>query len=425
MLTLGTDRRSITPPSTEGLTMDGMPRRHPTLGVLDDLEINVFVLQDSGKTVVICMLDRLFVTHAEFAEYENALQGVIPGAELILCATHSHSSTPIPIGPPSTDAIARCASANKIIGEAFLSCLEAALATRVEVEVASARIPLLPAFGGNRRAKLGNGCCVSAFGAGPILSPGLKLAGFGGPDAEAIDVLAFRKIGSNHPMALITGYSSHIHFYEIPYFTGEAAGAARRALRKVLPEVHPMYAVSFPGDVAQQLAQPIPHDDEPSRIRWQQESAEAFGSSFAEAVRSGLETAEYSSTQSLNFVRHQEASGRNEEFLLVETLQIGPHAVCSISGEMFVDWERALREDLPCTSLLALGYNASWLGYVATPLAFEEGSYEVMRGPSDILDYPLPTTRAKSSTQTGSQIIKIAKNQLSELFTSSQPTKKP
>ncbi len=423
MLILGTARRSISPPSTEGLTMDGMPRQHPTLGILDDLEINLFLLQNAGKSVVICMLDRLFISQAEFTDYQKILQGMIPGAELILCATHSHSSTPTPFGPSSPEAIARCDAASDAIKEAFVASIESAVATRAEVEVASARIPFLPAHGRNRRAKLDNGFCVSAFGAGPVLPPGHKFAGFGGPDAEAIDLLAFRKTGSTHPMALITGYSSHIHFYEIPYFTGEAAGAARKAIRSALPTVHPLYALSFPGDVAQQLAQPIPWDDEASRIRWQKESSEAFGSSFAEAICSGLKQVEYSPTQELNFVRHQEASGRNDEFLLVETLQIGPHALCSVSGEMFVDWELALRKDLPCASLLALGYNASWLGYVASPLAFEEGSYEVMRGPSNILDYPTPTTRAKSSTLTGFRIIEIAKNQIDQLFASTPPKK--
>jgi len=84
MLILGTDRRSISPPSTEGLTMDGMPRRHPTLGILDDLEINLLLLQDSGKSVVICLLDWLFVRQAEFTAYQNILQDLIPGAELML-----------------------------------------------------------------------------------------------------------------------------------------------------------------------------------------------------------------------------------------------------------------------------------------------------------------------------------------------------
>ncbi len=421
MLILGTDRRSISPPSIEGLTMDGMPRRHSTLGILDELEINLFLLQDSGKSVAICVLDRLFVSQAEFTEYQNTLQELIPGAELILCATHSHSSSPIPFGEPSPGAISRCEAARMLVREAFVASVAAALSARTEVEVASARIPFFPAPGGNRRVKLDNGSCVSAFGAGPILPPGHKLAGYGGPDAEAIDVLAFRKPGGSHPVALITGYSSHIHFYEIPYFTGEAAGAARLAIRRALPGAHPLYTLSFPGDVAQQLYEPMPRDDEPSRIRWQQESAAAFGESFAGAISSELGNLEYAPTESLNFVRHEEASGRNDEFLLVETLKIGPHAVCSVSGEMFVEWERVLRKNLPCSSLLAMGYNASWLGYVATPLAFEEGSYEVMRGPSDVLDYPTPTTRAKSSTSTGSQIIEIAKNQIAHLFGSTIP----
>jgi hypothetical protein len=157
-------------------------------------------------------------------------------------------------------------------------------------------------------------------------------------------------------------------------------------------------------------------DDESARVQWQKDSALAYGQAFAEALLKGLPTLHYAPTGGLRFVRYEEPGPSNEEFILVETLRIGNHAICSVSGEFSLAFEALLRHQLPCASLLSLGYNRSWVGYVSSALAFEEGSYETHRGPSDFCPYPTPTTRAKSATTTGDHMIAIAKKQLTSLF---------
>lgn len=416
MLTLGTHRAYISPPDVTNLHPAGMSRLQPSPGFLDELEINLMVLRDGRRTAVICLSDELFITREEYEDFCGLLEERAPGACLIVCATHDHSATPVPHGKPTPEMHAAIRSAREKVRAGFISSLEAALGDLTEVEVAAARIPFPGTLSGNRRAKLGNGSAISAFGAGPLIPPGQKCAGRPGPDPAEIDLLAFRQPGHSHPKALLTGYSSHIHIYEIAYFNTEAAGAARNALRARFPGTHPFYSIGFAGDVAIQKVHPCAGDDEPFRIEWEKESLRAHGEAFAEAVARGLPSLKYAPAGGLDFLRHSEPGPSNEEFLLVETLRIGPHAVCSLSGEMSLAWEEELRAGLPCASLLSMAYNASWLGYVSPPLAFEEGSYETMRGPSDIFGYPTPTTRAKSATTTGARILALARRQLQTLF---------
>jgi len=51
-----------------------------------------------------------------------------------------------------------------------------------------------------------------------------------------------------------------------------------------------------------------------------------------------------------------------------------------LAGEIFIEFDADLRRDKPSDSLLVMTYNRSFLGYVATALVFDEGSYETMRG---------------------------------------------
>jgi hypothetical protein len=396
--------------------MDGMARRVPTRGALDPLEVNLAVLEQGDVTVVLAIMDQLFITGEDLAAFRAVVAKQIPDAKLMVFATHSHSASPVVSAPGTPEGIRNAEELRTRLFVAFEIALAEACATKVSVEVAAGRIPGPLGFARNRRVKLSNGSSVSAFAASPILPPGMRCVGLAAKDPTEIDVLAFREPGASVPKAVITSFASHIHFYEVPVFTAEAAGAARRALREELPGATTIYGLSFAGDIALQFAHPRPSDDDSDSIQWQASSGGRFGKAYAKAVVSGLQTLHFAATDVLAFCSREKEGSRNEEFLLVETLRIGSHALCSLPGEMFIEWEDSLRQDLPCESLITLCYNRSWLGYIASGLSFEEGSYEVMRGPSDILDYPSPTARAKSSTMTGHEVVDIARLQLEEMF---------
>jgi len=415
MLKLGTATAIITPTEWEQVTMNGMPRLIPNQGVLDDLQADVFVLQDGGNTVVICTLDQVFVTHDDQSNIEARLKLRLPGAHLIICSTHNHSSTAIPFGQKSEQAEANCAAAREIMYQGFSTALNQALQDMREVEVAARRIPLPMQLGLNRRGKLSNGGCTQAWGAGPLIPPGHKCVGKSGGDATWIDVLAFREPGATEPHALLSSYPSHIHLYEVPLFTGEVAGGARMSMRQRHPGIHLMYSIGIAGDVAQQFAHPIPVDDEPSRIAWQKEKTAAFGAAFSQVLSDSLQGLRYSSVDMIQYACHHEPGKRQEECLLVQSLRLGPHALCSLPGEMFIEWDGHLRRDMSCETLLPMTYNCSNLGYIPTQLGFEEGSYEAMRGPVEKM-VPEETAGQKGSPNTGEIIVEKARKQLASLF---------
>ena len=411
MLKLGTATASITPKAWEGITMDGMPRIEATRGVLDDLQADVFVLQDGRNTVVIATLDqvsiaRIYISERLYPTLRAIVDKRLPDAQLILCATHNHSSLTIPVDANNAQAVANCAAAREVIYEGFSSALELALQEMREVEVAARRIPLSMPLGQNRRAKLGNGSCTMAWGAGPLILPGQKCVGKTGGDAVSIDMIAFREPGAAEPMAILSSYASHVHFYEVPCFTGEAPGGARRAMRRLHPNIHLMYSLGFAGDNAMQFAQPIPKDDEESRIQWQTEKTAEFGEAFSKTLSDHLTQLHYAPVDSLHYISHYEQNGKWGPFLLVESLRVGSHAICSMPGELFIELEKELRDGMPCETLLPMTYNRTELGYVyiATPLAFEEGGYETMHGPKNV------------GTDTGDVILKKVREQLQNLF---------
>jgi hypothetical protein len=416
MLKLGTGSSIISPHSWEGVTMGGMPRNIPTRGVLEDLEAHVFVLQDGTNSVVICELDQLFITEELATQIGARTERRLPKARLILCATHDHSSEAIPFDAENGKAEKTCAAAREIIYEGFSRALDQALKDMREVEVAADRVPVPMALGVNRRAKLGNGTCTTAWDKGALLPPGQKLVGKSSEDARWIDLLAFREPGQAAPRALLSSYASHIHFYEVPYFTDEAAGASRRAMKKRHPHLHLMYAVGILGNIALGSAHPIPKNDEESRIAWYQEKSTAFGEAFADVLSRRLDGLKYAPVDVMRYETYREPGTEREQDLQIETLRLGSHAICVVPGEMFIEWDDELRRNQPCDSLLLMAFNRSFLGYVATPLGFEEGSYETMRGPVEIVGYLTPTERVKSGMNTGDFIVKKAREQVANLF---------
>jgi len=426
MLKLGKSRAVITPDLSNNTTLDGMGRLGPILGVQDDLHAELFLLQDGKQTVVLCALDQVFISEGHLAHLfpseglfptlNSKVSQRLPGAILILCSTHCHSATVIPKTANEETSAADCVAARNIIYEGVMAALEMALQDMREVEVAADRFPLVPALAGNRRTKLGNGTVIQGWGAGPLIPPGQKCVGKAGPDANWIDLIAFREPGTSRPLALISSYPSHIHFYEIPLVTGEAAGAAKNALHAANPDLQLMYCLGFGGDNAMEFAHPMPKDDEPSRIAWQKEKSVAFGEAFAQAVSARLPALHYSRVEEMQYVSDYKMWEAHGKHMLVECLRLGNYALCSLPGEMFLAYEETLRSDMPCEALLTIGYNRSDLGYVATSLGFEEGGYETIRGPSDIVDYHSPSARAKSDMDSGATVVQIANGQLQKLF---------
>jgi hypothetical protein len=416
MLRLGTGSAVISPKNWEEISMGGMRRLLPTRGVLEDLVAMVFVLQVKLETVVVCEIDQLFIRGEVAANIGEQLKRRLPHAHLILCATHVHSSEAIPFEKDSPEAERNCAAAREKIYQGFSQALDEALGDLREVEVGSTRIPVPMQLGLNRRGKLSNGTCIAAWDSGAMIPPGQKLVGKSSEDAKWIDLLAFREPGQAEPCALLSSYPSHVHFYEIPYFTDEAAGAARRAMKKRHPRLRLMYTLGCSGNIALGFAHPIPKDDEESRIAWFKDKSNAFGEAFARILHDSLGGLKYAPVEAMRYTSFRERGTERDQDLLVETLRLGPHAIVVMPGEMFIEFDADLRRGQPAASLLVMTYNRSFLGYIAPRLGFEEGSYETMRGPAKEVGYFSPNERVKSDMTTGDAIIARAREQLAALF---------
>jgi hypothetical protein len=416
VLKLGIGTAVISPKSWDKLTIDGMGRRIPIRGVLEDLGLQVFVLQEKDEIAVICVLDQLFITEAMATNITLRTKERLPQAHLILCARHVHSATAIAQGDGDNLAAESCAATLEIIYEGFSQALGLALQDLREVEVAAARIPVPVRLGLNRRAKLGNGTCITAWDNGALIPPGQKYVGPSSDDAKWIDLLAFREPGRAEPHALLSSYPSHVHFYEVPYFTDEAAGAARRAMKQQHPHLTLMYALGCCGNIALGFAHPIPGNDEETRIAWYKEKSKAYGEAFAGIVSDALGQLSYAPVNQMNYTSHRQPGTERDQDLQIETLRLGPHAICVIPGEIFIEFDADLRRGAPSESLLVMTYNRSFLGYVATALGFEEGSYETIRGTAKETGYLTPTERVKSDLDTGDAIVAKAREQLETLF---------
>lgn len=413
---LGAGTAVISPKSWDKLTMSGMGRQIPTRGVLGDLCLEVFVLQEKNETAVICVMDQLFITESVATNIGVRTKQRLPQAHLILCAAHVHSATAVAQDASDNLAAEGCAEALQVIYEGFSKALAQAQQNMREAEVAAGRIPVPIRLGLNRRAKLGNGTCITAWDNGALIPPGQKYFGKSSEDAKWIDVLAFREPGQAEPFAMLSSYPSHVHFYEVPYFADEAAGAARRAMKKRHPNLTLMYAVGCCGNIALGFAHPIPKNDEESRIAWYKEKSNAFGEAFAGILSDALGKMKYAPVNQMSYTFHREPGTERDQDLQIETLRLGPHAICAIPGEIFIEFDADLRRDKPSESLLIMTYNRSFLGYVATSLGFEEGSYETMRGTVKETGYLTPTERVKSDLNTGDSIVAKAREQLAALF---------
>ena len=365
MLQLGSAHKIISPSLPQFITMSGMGRLSPTRGVLDDTEVNAHVLYDGTQYVVICVLDLVFAQQSVYEEIKAGIQSQLPEAMLMMTCIHDHSATAQPYDKKDPAHIAESKAAHALmVAQSIAAILEAATQLE-EVEVASTRTQLPQALGTNRRAKLNNGTCVTAWGAGPIIPPGMAWSGFNGPDADWIDVLAFRKRGADKASAVITSYGSHIHFYEIPMITGEAGGYARAAMREIFPEAAVTYTTSYAGDVSLQFPHPMPAGDDDVLIEWQRSQSERFAGVFARSVAHALDNMTYAAVDAMDLREHvwtgDVEDPNSTARYVVQSLKLGESVLCTLPGEMFLDFDAMLRSGLD-THVVVMGYNNSWLG---------------------------------------------------------------
>ena len=418
-LRIGVAHRDISPPRPELLAPTGMGRIVPTRGVLDPLRVEAMAIRMGEELAFIITSDlRMFPMQwiVEVREAVGERTGCDP-RRVLFSAVHNHCSSPEP-ADDSPEAAEATDEANRKIVDALIDACVAAVEDVRPAEIASVTTTLTETVGENRRFVLGGGTAVNSWGAGPVIPPGVKAVGPAGPDSTRVDVLAAREIGASQPFAVLTSYATHPHLYELPYFSGEFPGAAKRCIEAALPGAVALHATHAGGNVDLHGIHPKP-DDEPGSVAWFRRSADLLGQRLADAALPAIAAATYSRPTTL---RHVYESTENlsvpgsRRLVIINGIALGDIGIVSIPGEMFIEFGIAIHAGSPPARTILIAYNGSRQGYVPPAIGFEQGSYEVMRGPSATVaeeDTRHVTIRARP--ETGDEIVASVLGVLSRL----------
>ncbi len=411
----GVARREISPPQPSLLKPTGMGRPHPTRGVLDPLYSEALALSVGEETALLITADLRTYQYPwllEVRERVSRQTGVDPARILFSC-THNHCSSPMP-ADDSPEAAAAEEEANRVILQGLVDSCCAAYDNRRPAEIAATTTHLAATIGENRRLRFSSGLCLNGWGAGGIVPPGQKIVGPAGPDSTRLDLCFIREPGVDHPFAVLTSYATHPHMYELPAFSGEFPGAAKRILGDRVPGAIILHATHACGDIDIHTVHPMP-DDPDEKIAWFRRSIDRVGSPFADAVMDSLSSARYTRPRTLRtdiFTTEQPDSSPDRRVYTLSAVALDDIAFLSMPGELFHELGLLVHDESPFAHLNLMAYNGTGRAYLATPLAFEQGSYEVMRGPAprapdgDALA-PIPT-RAGAQVETGVRIAEEA-----------------
>jgi hypothetical protein len=394
---IGVAKKIITPDQPELLTQTGMQRLVPTPknGVLEDLLVEALAFESEGKAAFVTTSDLRTIERSWVFRIKDTLAeklGVEP-KNVLLSSTHNHCSSPIPFKPSKQAEAAEKRANEKIVNGFIEACLEA-WANRRPAEMGYAAVPVTSRIGENRRMRLSSGVTVQQWGSGPFCPPGQKLAYSEGSDAKEIRVLAIREPGAETPFAVLTSYPSHIHLCEIPYFNGEAAGAAKLELQRRLgKKTVALWGTGAAGDVDMHCVHPQPNGSmkDPAALKkhlaWFQKSQKILANRFADAVVPAIQQMRYKKPKRLStrYWSTGDAAARastDNPLVIINTLALDDIVIASIPGEIFSNYQKRLDRKSPLKKFLLLGYNGSGSGYIPEAIGFEKGGYETMRGPA-------------------------------------------
>jgi len=374
-LKIGVATRDINPPDPHLLQPTGMGRLVPCRGVLDDLRVEAMAIAAGGQLAFVSTSDLRYLPREWIIEIRQAVNertGCDP-LRILFSSVHNHCSSPM-AADDSPEAKAAEERANRKILDAFIeACVEAA-ESMVDAEIAGASVELTEPVGGNRRYRFGDGTCLNGWGSGPMIPPGATPVGPAGPDSHRVDVLAARRVGETTPMAVMTSYGAHPHLYQLPYFSGEFPAAVKRRIEQLVPGATALHANHTGGDIDLHCVHPMP-DGEEAQVQWFADSNAMLAERLADVAAPAIPTDGYVRPSRLRLEYYQSAEA------IVNVLAVGDIAIVSIPGELFRVLGEQIHAGSPFAHTVMMSYNGSTPGYTPGALAFEQGSYEVMRGP--------------------------------------------
>jgi hypothetical protein len=273
------------------------------------------------------------------------------------------------------------------IEDGFIQAVLEADKNLAPAEVAAGQAVLDEPVGGTRQTLLSDGTVMTSWHVGAVAVPGVKLVGPVTPHPDKIDLLSLRHLGQKQPFATLTGYGSHIHVYQIPYFCSETAGGIQAELEKRTPGLTALHCYTTGGNTDMHKMYPRPdREDEAGVMDWYNSSVQKMAGRFADAVDTALGGFSYARPSSISHLRLLEKRPDLKQRmrnpggagkLLIQAMGLGEIGIANIPGELFNEFYEEIHKQDSFKELVITGMNETRLGYVGPPISFERGGYEI------------------------------------------------
>ncbi len=399
----------------------GWDRQDPFLGVHDDLWAKAVVIDDGERSVALVACDMIGFPPAPFAadvREQVATHTSIPGENVMLSASHTHSSH------ASID-LSTLDLEWPWVQELMHSLAGAAIAAwqRRQPAVVKVSSGEIHGISENRRVIRGDGKVYRNWDRTAASEEVRR----GPVDPEVGVLLAQRPDGS--PLAVLCNFTAHpICAMSQSLVSADYPGFATAAVEAALgPGVTALFTQGACGDVNPPQVRRNPRDAREVGLQLAGEVLRVAGSLLPEEVppverhvqiatsqvdwayrtdlptkdaaerayaaakaqveyleRSGASAAEVRTEANKHrLVREQYELTRNvarQEEGEIQVLKIGESAWVGVPGELFCQIGLDIKEQSPFANTYIVGYANCYQGYFPTPIAYEEGGYEVNMG---------------------------------------------
>ncbi|NLF32722.1 MAG: hypothetical protein GX591_17755 [Planctomycetes bacterium] len=374
---------NVSPEAPTLMICGGLHPTGPAKGVLEghELYVDAIAMAAGDTALIIATCDAGGRSGPGEASVERVVAertGCDPSCIRIL-SRHNHSSGASPAD--ANDAACRRAVAayqRKVYQGTIDACCRAYEAMK-PAEIAAGTARLTETVGTNRRMRYAGGGVMPSWGSGPVAIPGEKFAGAADADPTRISFLVAREVGRTAPMALLTSYDSHIHLVSIDRFNSEAVGGVKNAFAELLPGAAIVYGNGFCGDVDMHGVHPIGAADDAGRVAWYRRSTALLGRRFAAAVVEAMPTEGFIRPESIQHLVYSTADSshdRRQRNFTVRAFRLGSIAIATTPSEMFSAFAEQIHRVSPFRDLILLGFDGR-CGYIGTPIAYEQGGYEI------------------------------------------------
>ena len=418
---VGTARVCITPDIGMPYLGYDWDRHDPFLGVHDDLWAKALVIDDGERTVALIACDMIGFPPAPFAasvREQVAAQTSIPGEHVMLSASHTHSShASIDLSTLDLDWPWVQKLGHNLAG--------AAIAAWQQRQPASIKVHSGEIYGiaENRRLVRSDGKVYRNW---DQTAPG-ELVRRGPIDPEVGVLLAQRPDGS--PLAVLCNFTAHpICAMSQPLVSADYPGFAMAAVEAALgPSVTALFTqgacgdvnppmvrrnvrdareigLQLAGEVLRVAASLLPEEVPPVErgvqitskyVHWSyrtdlptnSEAERAYAAAREQVERlqrSGATAADVRAEANKHrLAREKYMLTRNDarqEVGEIQVMTIGDSAWVGVPGELFCQIGLDIKEQSPFGRTFVVGYANCYQGYFPTPIAYEEGGYEVNMG---------------------------------------------